>query len=249
VFDVLIDYILPVGPIGESDSQDIGYYLNPADWNNTLQFRIQFGDATSLGTPAGTTTTAFSAYGSESGSPQLDIMLVYGNLGPLRNSISFALITRNFQTITAPMQSAGVQIRIALLQNQKTMNVIFKRGTLAAGTSSAVTVFGTLSDFITDQTILRVDNKPIRNMQYDDTTKEWYGWRFQNGLPQGYLDLSFDDGMQGAGGANSLAHFPGDRLAGGAQFELVSNIVAPASANFAEVIQEQQYGDVVTAGG
>lgn len=230
-YDVEVFWDLNQAPIGVPDAGAAQFLLSPQDWNDTLQWQLQFGDQTDIGVPAGGTTVVFSTFGGGGGSGQVDMSVVYGNLGPLAGSIVPALISRGSQIITAPMQSAGQNIRILQLQNQKTLTVIFKRGT---GTPPS---FTTLSDFITTQSVLKIGNKPIRDLQFDPVTKDFYNERFQSHVPNGYLPISFLDG------GNPLSYFEGDKLAGGAQFELDTNIIAPSGTNAAEVLQEQQYGD------
>jgi hypothetical protein len=244
-YDVQIFWTVPVFPYGVPDRQAIQYLYNAAAWGQTLQLQITTGDLTSFGTPAGMTTVAFSAFGTGGGSPAIDINLTYASLGPLANSINQAVVVRNVTTINSQLQSNANQVRLALLQNQRTMNVIQKTGTLLAGTSAGVSVFGTLSDAITEQTILRVNNNPIRNLQYNDVTAAFYGYRFQTVMPTGYLPISFVDSDPAA---NSFAAFKGDQLTGSAQFDIAANVVGAAGSNQGEIIQDMIYGEPQVAG-
>jgi len=241
-WDIEVDWYLPVYPYGTPDAQAIGYVYDPADWGQTLQLVIQTGDFSSYGTNASSANVAFTAFGSGAGVPVVNILLDYVSLGPLRNSIKKAVCIRNIQSPAAVLSSAGNAVRLQLLQNYKTATVSVKKGTVLAGTSAGVVVYATLSDTITDQTVLRVDNKPLKNFQFDSVTKEFYGIRYQTVQPQGYLGISFVDGY------NSLTVFPGDGLPGGAQFDVAANVVIPSASNLIEVVQEMILGDVAAAG-
>lgn len=237
-FDTQIFWTVPVFPYNVVDGQAVQYLFNPASWGQTLQLQIVTADATAFNfLPANTT---FSAFGSATGSPAIDIMLVYASLGPLRNSISQAVSVKNVFQINTVLQSNANNLRLQLLQNQRTLNVMLKTGTSLAGTSAGVSAFGTLSDTITEQEYLRVNNNPIRNLQYHDATKEYYGYRFDTVIPQGYQNISFSDSNPAP---NAFAGFKGERLPGSAQFDLASNVVGAAGTNIGEVVQDMIYGE------
>lgn len=236
-YDVEVDLYLPLYPYGFPDAQAVGYLFDPLDWGQTLQLTIQTGDFSSFGTNS-TANVAFSAFGSGSGSPQINILLDYVSLGPLRNSIKKAVAIRNIQSPSAVLASTGNAVRMQLLQNYKTATVTTKKGTLLAGTSAGVIVFATLSDTLTEQHVLRVDNKPLKNFQFDSITSEFYGNRYQTVQPQGYLGISFVDGY------NALTVFPGDGLPGGTQFDVAANVLVAGGTEAMEVVQEMILGDV-----
>jgi hypothetical protein len=171
--------------------------------------------------------------------------LTYASLGPLANSINQAVAVRNVYTINSVLQSNGNMVRLQLLQNQRTLSVVQKTGTLLAGTSAGVSVFGTLSDTITEQTILRVNNNPIRNLQFNDVTSEFYGVRANTTQPQGYLAILFNDHNPVM---NAQSAFKGDQLQGSAQFDIASNIVGAAGSNTGEIVQDMIYGEPQVAG-
>src|SRR5271163_4982759 len=241
-YDIEINYVIPMGPYNVGDSEYVKYLYNSASWGQTLQLQIITADTSAFGSPG---TGTFSAYGSASGSPSIDILVNYASLGKLRNAISQAVVVRSLYPISSALQANGNQVRLQLLQNQRTMAVILKTGTLLAGTSAGVSVFGTLSDFITDQEQLTVNNNPIRNLQYHTVTKEFYGWRNSTHLPQGYQLISFIDGNQNC---HAVSAFKGERLPGSAQFNLIANIIGATGTNTGEVIQDQIFGEPVVAG-
>src|SRR5271155_5176104 len=241
-YDFTIFYNLPLFPTNIADADALLYLFNAAAWGQTLQLQIQTADTSAFGSPGAGT---FSAFGSGSGSPAIDIMLVYASMGPLRNSIFQAVRVLNTYQINTVLQSNATNTRLQLLQNQRTLNVIAKTGTLLAGTSAGVSVFGTLSDTILEQSYLRVNNNPIRNLQYNDASKEFYGYRFDTVQPQGYEMISFDDGNPVS---NPHTGFRGERLPGSSQFDIAANVVGAAGTNVGEIIQDMIYGEPVVAG-
>ena len=242
-FDTQIFWTIPVFPYNVPDAQAVQYLFNAASWGQTLQLQIVTADATAFNfVPANTT---FTAFGSASGSPAIDIMLVYASLGPLRNSIAQAVSVKNVFSISTILQSNANNVRLQLLQNQRTQNVVVKTGTTLAGTSAGVSAFGTISDTILEQTYLRVNNNPIRNLQYNDATKEFYGYRFDTVLPLGYNNISFTDSNPIP---NAFSGFKGERLPGSAQFDVASNVVGAAGTNIGEVVQDMVYGEPQVAG-
>jgi len=241
--DFELFYTIPVFPYNVPDEQAIQYLYNAAAWGQTLQLQIVTADGTAWNTTAGNIT--FSAFGSGAGSPSIDIMLVYASLGPLATSIQQAVRVLNVTSLTSVLQANSNGVRLALLQNQRTLNVIQKTGTSQAGVSAGVSAFGTLSDTQTEQTILRTNNNPIRNLQFNDATAEFYGYRFDTVMPTGYLNLSFTD-------SNPLPNvhtgFRGEKLPGGTQFDIATNVVGAGGTNIGEIIQDMVYGEPVIAG-
>jgi hypothetical protein len=242
-YDMQIFWTIPLYPYGVPDGAAVQYLYNAAAWGQTLQLQITTADQTAFNTTAA--NAPFTAFGSASGSPAIDIMVVYAQLGPLRNSIAQAVNVRNTYSISSILQTNANQQRLQLLQNQRTQNVIVKTGTSQAGTSAGVSAFGTLSDTIMEQTYLRLNNNPIRNLQYNDVTKEFYGYRFNTVLPQGYLNISFEDSQPLP---NVFSGLRGERLPGSTQFDVASNIVGAAGTNVGEVVQDMIYGEPVVVG-
>lgn len=238
-YDLEIHYELPMGPILAISSKIavVPFLFMNADWGDTLQLQLFFGDQTSFGTLAGGTTTTFSAFGSNTGSPLVTIMTNYEILGPLAGSIATAVVLRSEQTQTAPVSANGNAIRLQLLQKQKTTNIFVKTGTVLTGTNAGISVFASLSDTVLEMTQPVVDNKPIRNNFNNFAAKEYYGFAFDTVLPQGYLNFSFLDAQQ------PLTYYRGDLLAGGSTFELDSNVVGGGANVNCNVLQEQVIGD------
>jgi hypothetical protein len=243
-YDVNIFWLVPFFPYGVADHVAVQYLLNAQAWGQTLQLEITAADQSAWGTGALAHST-LTAFGSNSGSPVINLNLVYVSLGDLQNSIAQAVCVRNVTNINSILQSNANGVRLVLLQNQRTMNVIQKTGTSQAGTSAGVSAFATLSDTFTEQTIIRVNNNPIRNLQFNAQTKEFYGQRFNTVLPTGYLNISFVDGQPAP---NVYAAVKGDQFPGGAQFDIAANIQNANAANVGEVVQDMIYGEPVVAG-
>ena len=243
-YDIDIICTVPVYPFGVGDAQSMLYCYNEQAWGQTLNMRYTLGDATAFGVP-GTATTTFTAFGSGSGSPSINVSLVYASLGPLAGRIGQAVCIRNWQAINSVLQSNTSTIRLALLQNQRTLDVVVKTGTLGSGRTAGIYTLSALSDTIMEQTLLRKNNTQIRNLYNNSTTKSFYGWRMMTVQPIGYLGLFFDDGYSET---NSFAAYEGDNpaiLPSGAQFDVASQIVGAAGTNTGEVVQEYLIGHPV----
>jgi hypothetical protein len=238
-YDLEIHYDIPLGPVLPTGSElsIVPFLYQQQDWSDTLQLQIFFGDATSFGTPGGTTTTTFTAFGSGAGTPTVSVFTNYEILGPLANNVPSGICIRNEQNATGVVTAVANNVRLLLLQKQKTTFVNVKTGTLLTGSSAGVSVFGALSDTMLEMTQLIVDNKPIRNNFNNFAAKEYGGFVFDTTLPQGYLTFPFDDSM------NPLTFYRGDLLAGGSNFEIDTNIATANANNACLIVQEQVYGD------
>jgi hypothetical protein len=237
-YDLEIHYdipLVPVLPVG-AKLTGVPFMFFQQDWQDTLQLQLFFGDATSFGTPAGGTTVTFSAYGSGAGNPLVSIFTNYEILGPLANSVSAAAVIRSSQTVTAPVSAIANNVRLQLLQKQKTLNIVFKTGILLAGSSPGVQVFGSLNDTMLEMTQPVVDNKPIRNNFNNFAAKEYVGFAFDTVMPQGYGNFTFVDSI------NPLTYYRADLLAGGSTFELDSNVTSNTAGQAVEIVQEQVFG-------
>ena len=242
-YDVRVHWTIPVFPMGIPDQQAILYLYNAAAWNQTLQMSLQQGDLSSFGTPGGTTTVTFSSFGSGAGSPVWNILTSYVSLGSeLSGKIAQAVKVLNDIPISSVLQSAATQIQLAQLQLQKTTAVIIKTGTTQAATGG--NIFATLSDFIMENTVIKVNNNAIRNLLVNDITKEFYGYRQQTNQPIGYLGILFDDGFP-ASNAWTAFHGENPKLAG-STFAAFANIVGAAGGNGGNVLQEYILGTPAT---
>lgn len=238
-YDLEIHYDLPFTPIlppGIAALQT-PYLLQKNEWQDSLTLQVFFGDSSSFGTPAGGTTVAFHAFGSNSGSPTLTVETNYEINGEAEGSFPTGVVIRAEKNATGDVTASANNIALLTLQKRKTTNVLVKTGTTLAGTSPGVNVFATLSDTILDFTQIKVDNKPIRNIQNNFAAKEYYGYAFNTVLPQGYLNLSFIDSQ------NPVTFFRGDTLDKGVAFEIDTNVLSSGSTQACLVMQEQVLGD------
>lgn len=238
-YDVEIHYDIPLGPmLGPGDSvQTTPYLWFPQDWADTIQIQLVFGDGSSFGT-LGTSVVTFTAFGSGAGVPTVSIFVNYAILGPLANAFSSAVVIRNEQTtVGGPVAAIANNVRLSILQKNRTLNVILKTGTVLTGSSAGVQVFGTLLDTMLDVTQIVVDNKPIRNNFANFAAKEYVGRQFNTIEPQGYLPFSFVDSL------NPVSMLRGDLIAGASTFELDSNVLTATANQALSVTQEQVYGN------
>lgn len=238
-YDLEIHYHIPLGPMLAPHGRipTIPFMYFPQDWADTLQLQLFFGDQTSFGTPGGTTTTTFSAFGSGAGSPTVTILANYCILGPLANSVQGAVVVRNETVIAGgPVAAVANAQRLTLLQKQKTTNILVKSGTLFTGQSAGVSTFATLTDAMLERTIVSLDNKPVRNNQMNAAFKEYSGMMFNTILPQGYLLIPFIESQ------NPLTYYRGDQVPGGSTFELDSDCLTANANQAIAIVQEQVFG-------
>ena len=240
-YDVKVFWEIPLVPVVPSAAKlnCVPFLFMQDDWADTLFMQLTMGDASSLGTQAAGGTVVFSAYGSDAGNPQFFVYTNYEILGALADKLSTATTVRAIQQVpqgNITAQSANL-VKLAQLQKYKTLNAVLKSGLLAAGTSPGVQVYSALSDFIFEQTQIRVDNKAIRNNLSNITYKDYLRHAFDAlGQPEGYLPMSFIDSL------NPRTAFDGDQVSGGSTYEVDSQIITANGANYAEVIQEYFQG-------
>lgn len=234
-WDIPLTPVLPVA----AKLNAVPFLYMQQDWADTLNLQLIMGDATSLGTQGGGGAAAFTALNSTSGSPQFFVYTNYEILGALADKLTTAVTIRAIQqvpqgNITAASANA---LKLAQLQKYRTLNVVLKSGILALNTSAGVQVYSSLSDYIFEQTQIRVDNKAIRNNLSNPTFKEFMAFAFDAiSQPQGYLPFSFIDSM------NPRTAFPGDKVSGGSTYEVDSQVISANANNYAEVIQEYFQG-------
>lgn len=236
-FDAEIHWEIPVTPIVATAAKlsTTPFLWMKDDWQDTLTVQLFFGDGSSLGGVAANVT--FTAFGSGAGSPTVTLLTNYEILGPLSNSFSSAVVVRSEQPVQGVVTAVVNALRLQQLQKQKTANIIVKSGTIPAGLSAGVQVFGTLVDTILDFTQVVVDNKPLRNNFSNFAAKEYGASAFDVAQTPGYLVFPFIESQ------NPLTAFRGDLLAGGSTFELTSNVLTAGATQVVNVIQEQILGD------
>lgn len=216
--------------------QESAFWLNEREWQNTLQLRINFGDATALGDPTGA-TTAFTAFNSAAGDPVCRVYLSYGILGSFRDRMTTGIVLRTEQTFNTftTLQTSAI---MAILQKRLTTGLVLKSGTAqAAGvTTAGVSTFATLSDVQLDRTQVQLDNKPIRRNDSNLVEKAYYEGRFGAVQPEGFLYMPFTDSQ------NVETAFRADAVAGGPEFRLVTDVISASADNRQTLVQEQIIG-------
>lgn len=237
--DMVLLYYVPLVPLmgfGQSlKRQQTNYLLMPEDWTDTLQLELRFGDASALGDVTGA-TTAFSAFGSGTGSATCEVHLNHGILGPFARGMRSGVVIRNERQIV-DVQSLATQQRITALQKRITNMVLVKTGLIeTTGVTSGVNTFDSLSDTIFNRTQIEVDNKPLRQNDNNRLQKAYNSWQFDTDPMEGYLPITFVDGQ------NPLLAFRGDGLSGGSTFELLSDVISANAANRLQYLQEQVIG-------
>jgi hypothetical protein len=237
--DMVLLYYVPLVPLmgfGQSlKRQQTNYLLMPDDWTDTLQLELRFGDASALGDITGA-TTAFTAFGSASGSPTCEVHLNHGILGPFARGMRSGVVIRNERQIV-DVQSLATQQRITALQKRITNVVLVKSGLIEnTGQTSGVNTFDSLSDTIFNRTQIEVDNKPLRQNDNNRLQKAYNCWQFDTDPMEGYLPITFVDGQ------NPLLAFRGDGLSGGSTFELLSDVISASAQNRLQYLQEQVIG-------
>jgi len=239
-YDFVVIWRIPVGPImglGQAlKRQATNFAWMQQDWGDTLQMQLNFGDASSLGDPTGA-TTAFTAFGSGSGSPQLSVHLGYTLLTQFNNLVRSGVCIRTEQPTSNQQTALSTGAILQTLQKQITTNLLIKTGAIqTAGLTAGVDTLATLSDTQLDVTQIQVDNKPVRNNQDNLVAKAHAEAYFGTVHPAGYFLQSFVDGQ------NPLLAYRGDGLGGGSQFQVVSNCLTASANNRQRFIQEMIFG-------
>jgi hypothetical protein len=239
--DIIIQLHIPFGPSLRSDSvsllQDMNFLLQPLDWGNTLQLTLMLGDASSLGDPTGA-TVAFTAFASATGNPQVAVFVNYALLGQFQNQMGRSgVVVRNEQQLANQGALANNAI-LAQLAHQITPIMVLKTGRFQTGAAptAGVDTLSALTDLQLEATQLVVDNKPLRNNSNNLIEKAYHERMMNTVVPEGYFPLTFTES------GTSLTSYRGDRLPGGSQLNLQSNVILAATNQRQRLIQEYILG-------
>lgn len=238
-YDIEIHYDIPFVPtIGSSQRlNQIAYALRPEDWPNGLNVQFFFGDQNSFGT-IGTATFTFTAFGSASGTP---VMNVYTNtvlLNDLRGVHPSAVMIRQEAPAVQAVTAVGNNILFSTPTRQRVLNLVIKAGTNLAG--SPASSFGTTSDFIVGNILLKFNGTTPRNFQDWWAMREYYGFAFESLPPAGYGIISFVES------SNLDAVLDATKLPPGADFSLLASILTTGATQQVFIIQEYAIGDPQT---
>lgn len=239
-YDFKITVQIPTHPLGFNAFGNAPFSvplfgLRNEEWKDSIQLILGFQGqpngavAGALGTGAASTTHTFSAYGSSSGTPVIDLYSLPFMSGLTHKDTYLpGILSRVTYPVTSTLQQSGMNVSIANLQKQPTPRIYIKQGT-----STVPGVFTTLTDKnITTLGIQLGGNRAIRNtidiQSHKAVTTEEYG------TPPitGYNLMDFVQN------GNYDSHFPGQDIGDGATFTLQANVAGVASAA-ANVIQEQ----------
>jgi hypothetical protein len=239
-YDVKIVFDLPSHPFqtnafGKEPLVVPQFLIRNEEWKDSLQVLLQFGNqagggATGMfGVSAAGTTFTFTAYGSASGNPTVDIYTLPVLMGTtLKDQILPGVISRVATPLTGILQNAGNNVSLLNMQKQPTPRVYLK-----SGTSTVVPAFATLSD--TNVSTLGVTlggNRNVRNV-VDVFVHKMQQCDVYNRDPiQGYAVMDFIE--QG----NPDASYPGQDIGDGSTFALTGT-VAGTTNGFGVVVQEQ----------
>jgi hypothetical protein len=239
--DIVMQVTIPFGPSlrqeGLSILQDTNFLYQPYDWGSTLLLTLSLGDASALGDPTGA-TVAFTAFQSASGTPSVTVTLNYALLGDYQNKMGRSgVIFRNEQFLQN-QGALGTAVLLAQLAHQITPTVVLKTGRFQTGAapSANIDTLSALTDLQLEATQLVIDNKPLRNNVNNLTLKHYHERMMNTVVPEGYLPFTFIEG------GSSLTAYRGDRLPGGSQLNLQSNVILAATNQRQRMIQEYIQG-------
>lgn len=233
--DFEVHYYLPtypmLGPGPYEPRWAAPYYLRDEDWGSSLQLEVDMANNTGLGVPAAGTTTTWTAYGAATGTPNLQIYAIHSMLGPFARIPGRGIVLRSEDTAAPARVAAGVNLSLFQLRQAITSNIMIKTGNVLAGTSAGVEVFDVLSDRHLDRTKVVLNNKYLRDTEYNRAVKQQAALDWNVTQPEGYLNFSFIDSH------NPLTSLRADKSTG--MFELRTDVTAAiAAASQQHVIQE-----------
>jgi hypothetical protein len=243
--DIEFNLPIPLFPPDVSSADAVLHCIHGPDWPGNLFVSLLFADGTALATANPPTT--FSAYGSSSGSPTVDItserpLLGKDYMAAIRSVITYH-ITQSQQPTQAVQSGGGTgQTLLTLQVGKDTARIFIKAGTQGANESAGVVAFGSLSDGILTRTFFSLDSRALRfqNSNNDAALQDYMGRSYGRFIPTGYKMIDFISGP-GTGAANPKASFGSSQLTAARKFEVDADIVA-ASNQISEVTQVMLLG-------
>jgi len=242
-----VDFTLPVPlyPLNIAGADIPFFCLHGPDWAGNLYMDVACSDGTVLSSTGGGTPT-FTAYGSNSGSPSVEIYSVRPLLTKQGQQIIKPVVTFHYTYyITSVLQSGGGSGALItnLTVGKDTARLWQKYGTTYSGVTSGSIAFGTLSDGIVTRSYPAMDNRPVRflNPNSVNLIADWTAFQFGRLSYTGYQVIDFI----GAAGASSVdnpkAAFPSSTLTADRLWQLQGDITASAN-QIGEVIQVMLLG-------
>lgn len=247
-YDFIIGLDLPFHPhqsnsYGREPLTVPQYLVRNEEWKDSLQVLLtgatQTGNSTgALGVAAATTVVTYTAFGSASGTPTVDLYSLPVLMGlNLKDQILPGVLSRVSTPVTSLVQSAGTNVALLNMQKQPTPRVFFK-----FGTGTVVPAFASLIDTVllgpqaTGPNTLGVllgGNRNVRNKVDIMAHKMQFPDIYLREPVQGYNIMDFME--QG----NPDAAYPGQDIGDGATFQLVSDVQGVTANGLALVVQEQ----------
>jgi hypothetical protein len=212
-----------------------GFLVRNEEWKDSLSILMSFGTQAgagatgALGVSAGTTTVTFSAYGSGTGTPTIDLYSLPIVMGlDLKDQVLPGVLSRVTTPIATILQSAGTGATLLNMQKQPTPRVLAK-----FGTSTVAPAFATLSDTnVTTLGILLGGNRNVRNKVDIFAHKLLQPDVYDRDPIQGYNLMEFMES------GNPDSAYPGQDIGDGATFQLTGDVTGVANA-FGVILQEQ----------
>lgn len=243
--DIEFNLPIPLFPPDVSAADSVLHCIHGPDWPGNFYVSCLFADGTALATA--NPPTLFSAYGSSSGNPTVDILTERPLLGKdymaaIRSVLTYR-ITQSQQPTQAVQSNGGSgQTLLTLQVGKDTSRIFIKTGTQGANESAGVTAFGSLSDGIITRTYFSLDSRALRfqNTNDDAALQDYMARSYGRFVPVGYKMIDFISGP-GTGAANPKGAFGSSQLTAARKFEVDADIVA-ASNQIAEVTQEMLLG-------
>jgi hypothetical protein len=217
------------------------YLVRNEEWKDSLQLLFTFGTQAGasgvgfLGAAASGTTVTFSAYGSGSGSPTIDVYSLPVRSGlALKDGVLPGVLSRVTQPVTSSfMTTAGTNVVLFNMQKQPTPRVFIKQGVQNTA-AAAVPAFSALSDTnITTLGVLLGANRNVRNkVDIWPNNKLRFQDDYMRDPIQGYMVFDFMNN------GNPDSAFPAQNVGDGATYQLVGDVTG-VSNGAALVVQEQ----------
>lgn len=232
---VVPSYPFRLNGFGKSSNATPLFALRNEEWKDSLQILLTFNGqgngavAGALGIGAAATTHVFSAFGSSTGSPTMDMYSLPFISGlMMKDTYLPGLISRVNTPIAAVLQQNGTNVTIANLQKQPSVRIFLK-----TGTGTVPGAMSSLSDAIVNQVGLSLGgNRNIRNTIDLAVHKCRRSEQYSAPPIQGYHVFDFIPN------GNYDSSFPGQDIGDGATWTVNASVTGTAGA-VADVIQEQ----------
>lgn len=236
-FRIVVD--LPAHPFGIGGGVRPGFLIRQEEWADSLSISFKFGTQPagavdgSIGLGNAASTTAFHAYGTNAGTPTVDVYVLPVQMGHLKDQVLPGIVTRVQRPLSGVLQGAGSNTTLLQLQKQRTSRLYLKTGTLT-GASPA---FKTLDDTNVSALGLQTGggNRAIKPLEDIFTYKMNQAADYNREPIQGYTCFDFLE----SGNPDSAFPAQSTKVVGtGATFELVGDVAGEADG-FGLAIQEQ----------